>query len=138
MIDDSLLLFFFFCSSRRRHTRFKCDWSSDVCSSDLYTTLEYDLTRGERGRRDIHAESLLKDLTGAEAALVVNNTAAAVLLAGAALASRRKVVVSRSQLIEIGGGFRIPEVLKQSGARMVEVGTTNRTHRRDFEAALSE
>ena len=103
-----------------------------------YTTLEYDVTRGERGRRDVHAEALLKDLTGAEAALVVNNNAAAVLLAVAALASRRKVVVSRSQLIEIGGGFRIPEVLKQSGARMVEVGTTNRTHRRDFEAALSE
>ena len=103
-----------------------------------YTTLEYDLARGERGQRDVHAESLLRDLTGAEAALVVNNNAAAVLLAVSALASRRRVVVSRSQLIEIGGGFRIPEVLKQSGAKLVEVGTTNRTHRRDFEAALQE
>ena len=103
-----------------------------------YTTLEYDLARGERGQRDVHAESLLRQLTGAEAALVVNNNAAAVLLAVSALASRRRVVVSRSQLIEIGGGFRIPEVLKQSGARLVEVGTTNRTHRRDFEAALQE
>jgi len=103
-----------------------------------YTTLEYDLDRGERGRRDVHAESLLRDLTGAEAALVVNNNAAAVLLAVSALAARRRVVVSRSQLIEIGGGFRIPEVLKQSGAKLVEVGTTNRTHRQDFESALQE
>jgi L-seryl-tRNA(Ser) seleniumtransferase len=101
-----------------------------------YTSLEYDLTRGERGRREDHLEPLLRQLSGAEAALVVNNNAAAVLLALTALARRREVVISRSQLIEIGGGFRIPDVLAQSGARLVEVGTTNRTHRRDFEAAL--
>jgi L-seryl-tRNA(Ser) seleniumtransferase len=102
-----------------------------------YITLEYDLARGERGRRDDHLEPLLRQLTGAAAALVVNNNAAAVLLVLTALARRREVVISRSQLIEIGGGFRIPEVLAQSGAKLVEVGTTNRTHRRDFEAALS-
>jgi L-seryl-tRNA(Ser) seleniumtransferase len=101
-----------------------------------YTTLEYDLARGDRGRRDDHLEPLLRQLTGAAAALVVNNNAAAVLLVLTALARRREVVISRSQLIEIGGGFRIPEVLAQSGAKLVEVGTTNRTHRRDFEAAL--
>ena len=101
-----------------------------------YSTLEYDLSRGERGRRDEHLEPLLRQVTGAEAALVVNNNAAAVLLTLTALARRREVVISRSQLIEIGGGFRIPEVLTQSGARLVEVGTTNRTHRGDIEAAL--
>ena len=101
-----------------------------------YTSLEFDLARGERGRREDHLEPLLVQLTGAEAALVVNNNAAAVLLALAALARRREVVISRSHLIEIGGGFRIPEVLALSGARLVEVGTTNRTHRRDFENAL--
>ena len=107
-------------------------------SASRYTTLEYDLQRGERGQRNVHAEPLLRDLTGAEGALVVNNNAGAVLLALAALAARRRVVVSRSQLIEIGGGFRIPEILKQSGAKLVEVGTTNRTHRKDFEAALAD
>jgi L-seryl-tRNA(Ser) seleniumtransferase len=107
-------------------------------SASGYTTLEYDLERGERGQRNVHAEPLLRDLTGAEGALVVNNNAGAVLLALAALAARRRVVVSRSQLIEIGGGFRIPEILKQSGARLVEVGTTNRTHRKDFETALAD
>ncbi|HET7011959.1 MAG TPA: L-seryl-tRNA(Sec) selenium transferase, partial [Anaerolineales bacterium] len=107
-------------------------------AASSYTTLEYDLERGERGQRGLHAEPLLRQLTGAEAALVVNNNAAAVLLALAALAGRRRVVVSRSQLVEIGGGFRIPEILKQSGAKLVEVGTTNRTHRRDYEAALAE
>jgi L-seryl-tRNA(Ser) seleniumtransferase len=107
-------------------------------AASRYTTLEYDLERGERGQRGLHVEPLLLELTGAEAGLVVNNNAAAVLLALAALAARRQVVVSRSQLIEIGGGFRIPEILKQSGAKLVEVGTTNRTHRRDYEAALAE
>jgi L-seryl-tRNA(Ser) seleniumtransferase len=107
-----------------------------LAAASGYTTLEYDPARGERGRREDHLEPLLRHVTGAEAALVVNNNAAAVLLALTALARRREVIISRSQLIEIGGGFRIPEVLAQSGAKLVEVGTTNRTHRRDLEAAL--
>jgi L-seryl-tRNA(Ser) seleniumtransferase len=103
-----------------------------------YSTLEYDLAAGKRGSREAHAEALLRRLLEAEAALVVNNNAAAVLLALTALARRREVVIARSQLVEIGGGFRIPDVMKESGARLVEVGTTNRTHLRDFEAALTE
>ncbi len=101
-----------------------------------YSTLEYDLERGKRGSREIHAQNLLTRLTGAEAALVVNNNAAAVLLVLTALARRRAVVISRTQLIEIGGGFRLPEVMKQSGARLVEVGTTNRVHLQDYTQAL--
>lgn len=103
-----------------------------------YGTLEYDLKRGKRGSRIVHAEALLKRLTGAEAALVVNNNAGAVLLVLTTLARRRRVVVSRTQLVEIGGGFRVPEVMKQSGARLAEVGTTNRVHLADYEAALQE
>ena len=103
-----------------------------------YSTLEYDLPRGQRGNRDHHTDQLLLRLTGAEAALVVNNNAAAVLLALTALARRKEVLVSRTQLIEIGGGFRIPEILKQSGAKLVEVGTTNRTHLKDYRSAISE
>jgi L-seryl-tRNA(Ser) seleniumtransferase len=101
-----------------------------------YGNLEYDLDSGQRGSRQAHVEGLLRDLTGAEDALVVNNCAAAVLLAAAALASGRELVVSRGQLVEIGGSFRIPEVVAQSGARLVEVGTTNRTRLADYERAL--
>ncbi|MGQ9841031.1 MAG: L-seryl-tRNA(Sec) selenium transferase [Anaerolineae bacterium] len=101
-----------------------------------YSNLEYDLEAGERGSRYVHAEALLCRLTGAEAALVVNNNAGAVFLALSALARGREVVISRGQLVEIGGGFRIPDVLRQSGARLVEVGTTNRTHLRDFREAI--
>ncbi|MBN1373538.1 MAG: L-seryl-tRNA(Sec) selenium transferase [Anaerolineaceae bacterium] len=103
-----------------------------------YCTLEYDLAKGVRGSRSVHAEELLKHLTGAEAALVVNNNAAALLLCLSALARRQRVVIARSQLVEIGGGFRVPDVMNQSGAKLVEVGTTNRVHRRDFEEALNE
>jgi len=103
-----------------------------------YSTLEYDLEKGRRGSRLTHAEALLQRITGAQAALVVNNNAAAVLLALTALARRRAVVISRTQLVEIGGGFRVPDVMKQSGARLLEVGTTNRVHLSDYEAALKE
>ncbi len=101
-----------------------------------YSNLEYDLERGERGSRQDHLAELLRRRTGAEAALVVNNNAAAVLLALAALAEGREVVVSRGELIEIGDGFRIPDVLARSGARLVEVGTTNRTRAGDYERAV--
>ena len=103
-----------------------------------YSNLEFDLERGTRGSRLVHAEALLQRLTGAEAALVVNNNAAALLLALTALARRQRVIIARSQLVEVGGGFRIPDVMKQSGARLVEVGTTNRTHPQDYEDALQE
>jgi len=101
-----------------------------------YSNLEYDLAAGERGSRHDHARRLLCTLTGAEDALVVNNNAAAVYFVLLALCQGRQVVVSRGELVEIGGGFRIPDVLQQSGAQLVEVGTTNRTHLRDFQAAI--
>lgn len=103
-----------------------------------YSTLEYDLAKGNRGKRDVHASELLTHLTGGESALVVNNNAAAVLLALSAQSKGKKVAISRSQLVEIGGGFRIPDVMKQSGAKLLEVGTTNRTRLADFEQAIAE
>ncbi len=102
-----------------------------------YSNLEYDLDKGKRGSRLLHAESVLQKLIGVEAAVVVNNNASAVLLTLAALSNRKRAIISRSELVEIGGGFRIPDVMKQSGAKLVEVGTTNRVHLRDYEEAVS-
>ena len=111
---------------------------STMDAASSYSNLEYDLDQGSRGSRSVHAEDLLVRLTGAEAALVVNNNAAAVLLMLTTLCQGKDVLISRGQLIEIGGGFRIPDVLRQSGARLVEVGTTNKTHLHDYERAIGE
>jgi L-seryl-tRNA(Ser) seleniumtransferase len=103
-----------------------------------YSNLEYNLEAGRRGSRYVHAEEILCRLTGAEAALVVNNNAAALLLVLMTFAQGRQVIISRGQLVEIGGGFRIPDVMRQSGATLMEVGTTNRTYVRDYKVAITD
>lgn len=103
-----------------------------------YNNLEYDLETGERGSRYSHVEKLICQVTGAEAALVVNNNAAAVILCLNEFAKNREVIVSRGEMVEVGGSFRIPEIMKLSGSRLVEVGATNRTHRKDYENAVTE
>ncbi|WP_132003922.1 L-seryl-tRNA(Sec) selenium transferase [Mesobacillus foraminis] len=109
-----------------------------VQTAQHYSNLEYNLERGERGSRHTHAEELLKEITGAEAAMVVNNNAAAVFLILKALAEKKEVIVSRGQLVEIGGSFRISSIMEESGAELVEVGTTNKTHKSDYEQNINE
>jgi L-seryl-tRNA(Ser) seleniumtransferase len=114
----------------------KATIASMVENSVGYSNLEFDLERGKRGSRLIHAETILLKLTNAEAALVVNNNASAVLLVLSALAARKRVVIARSRLVEIGGGFRVPDVMRLSGAKLIEIGTTNKVRLSDYEEQL--
>ena len=109
-----------------------------ILAAQGYSNLEFDLGSGRRGSRQAHLQNILQELTGAEAALVVNNNASAVLLGLSALAAGKEVIVSRGEAVEIGGGFRVPDVLSQSGAILVDVGTTNRTYSRDYEDAITQ
>ncbi|MEH6996604.1 L-seryl-tRNA(Sec) selenium transferase, partial [Neobacillus drentensis] len=108
-----------------------------VETAQNYSNLEYKLNEGERGSRHSHVEALLKEITGAEAVMVVNNNAAAVYLVLRALAENKEVIVSRGQLVEIGGSFRISSIMEESGAKLIEVGTTNKTHLYDYEKSLN-
>ena len=112
-------------------------WAEGANVVSGYSNLEFDLEAGERGKRDEHLTSVCQALFGCEAALLTNNNAAAVLLLLSAIAPRKEVIVSRGELVEIGGGFRVPEVIQQGGAKLHEVGTTNRTRPRDYAAAIS-
>ena len=109
-----------------------------LAAAGAYNTLEFDLETGKRGSRLTQASGILRDLTGAEDALVVNNNASALILILGGLAKGKQVIISRGQLVEIGGGFRIPAIMSESGAELVEVGTTNRTRIADYEDGLSE